>query len=129
MNRSGNGIDKLLCKHRYSLSGVRNPTSHPEEADGQRACHLARFGRHVDHEEGISRGKLQVTVSGVQSWSICHYIHLSYLLHSYFSDNSLGINDVYIKAGTMPFANILENTGRAEDLVGDLSCKFLPFSY
>lgn len=42
VNRSRNSIDKLLCKHKYSLSCMRNATNHSDETDGQRACQIGQ---------------------------------------------------------------------------------------
>lgn len=87
VKRSGGGVDTLHPKHKHSL---RNPPKCPEETDGQRAC---QTGQNLEGtfimKRDFSSEKYLAVVSGAQSWSISHYIHLSSLLCSYFFDNTL----------------------------------------
>lgn len=87
VKRSGDGVDTLHHKHKHSL---RNLPKGPEETDGQRVCQtgLSWEGTLIMKRDFSSENYL-AAVSGAQSGSLSHYIHLSSLLCSYFFDNAL----------------------------------------
>lgn len=104
VNRSEDGIDK------YSLRCVRNPTDNP---DGQRAHQIGKVWKAHGSWRGISPLR---TI-----WLLCRCSIMEHIsLHSFKlfvmqrflwqcpdALDILGIKDVCIKTGAIPFANIL----------------------